>query len=108
MEINKKLIGTRIMQRRKAMGFSQEELAEQVGLSKNHISNIERGKHLPTTRCIMQLCSILGETPDYYLVGKISEETDSITSMVKELPMESQRIVRRLLETYLDEISSGL
>ena len=105
VEINEKLIGIRIMQRRKALGLSQEELAEQVGLSKNHISNIECGKSMPTTRFILHICSILGETPDYYLIGKITEETDRISELVKRLPDKSQYVLCRVLEIYLDQIS---
>lgn len=105
VEISEKLIGIRIMQRRKALGLSQEELAEQVGLSKNHISNIECGKSMPTTRFILQICSILGETPDYYLIGKITEETDRISELVKRLPDKSQHVLCRVSEIYLDQIS---
>lgn len=104
VEINKKLIGIRIMQQRKALGLSQEELAEQVGLSKNHISNIECGKSMPTTRFILRICGVLGETPDYYLIGKITEETEKITDLAKRLPNESQHILCRVLEIYLDQI----
>ena len=93
------------MQRRKALGLSQEVLAEQVGLSKNHISNIECGRYLPTTKFIFQICNILGETPEYYLIGKISEESDHILSLIKCLPMDSQKMLCRLIETYLEEIS---
>ena len=53
------------MQRRKALKMTQEELAEQVGLSKNHLSNIERGVYLPTTQLVLRLCAVLGETPDF-------------------------------------------
>lgn len=105
MEVDQKLIGIRIMQRRKRLGLSQEKLAEQVGLSKNHISNIECGKSMPTTRFIMQICSILGETPDYYLIGKITEETEKFSELAKRLPNEHQRILCQILEIYLDQIS---
>ena len=83
MEINKRLIGIRIMQRRKALGLTQEELSEQIGLSKNHLSNIERGIYLPTTQAVMQICTALGETPDYYLIGKISTSKTSPLICVK-------------------------
>lgn len=106
VEINRKLTGIRIMQRRKALGLTQEELAEKIGLSKNHISNMECGKYLPTTKVIVEICNILGETPDYYLLGRISETTDRISALLKSLPIDSQKIVYRLIETYLDEISS--
>lgn len=92
------------MQRRKAKGLTQEELAEQIGLSKNHVSNMECGKYMPTTINIIKLCDVLGETPDYYLIGKITEETDKIVQLVKCLPDDSQRIVCRLLEAYLLEV----
>lgn len=107
VEINKKLIGIRIMQRRKSLGLTQEDLAEKVGLSKNHLSNIECGKYLPTTQFIIQICNILGETPDYYLIGKLSEESSKFESLLAGLPAESQRIICRLLETYVAEISSN-
>lgn len=92
------------MQRRRAAGLTQDALAEQVGLSKNHISNIERGKNLPTTKFLLRISSVLGETPDYYLMGKTSQETDGITSLVKRLPPLHQRALRRMLEVYLDEV----
>ena len=92
VKINKKLIGVRIMQRRKTAGLTQDELAEKVGLSPNHISNIECGKNLPTTKFILQVCSILGETPDYYLLGKVGEDTDEITRLVRELTPDLKRV----------------
>ena len=92
VKINKKLIGVRIMQRRKTAGLTQDELAEKVGLSPNHISNIECGENLPTTKFILQVCSILGETPDYYLLGKVGEDTDEITRLVRELTPDLKRV----------------
>ena len=91
------------MQRRKALKMTQEELAEQVGLSKNHLSNIERGVYLPTTQLVLRLCAVLGETPDFYLIGKITTETDEISSLIKRLPENSQKVVCRLIETYLGQ-----
>lgn len=49
MDIDKALIGKRIKHRREIAGLSQEQLAEQLNLSKNHISSMECGKSLPTT-----------------------------------------------------------
>lgn len=69
MKIDKKLIGIRIMTKRKECGLSQETLAEIIGYSKNHLSSVERGKYTPTTNFIIAICNALGETPDYYLIG---------------------------------------
>lgn len=92
------------MQRRKAAGLTQEDLAEKVGLSKNHLSNIECGKYIPTTSFILKICEVLGKTPDYYLIGGIAEPTTDISALIKQLPPESQRILYALLETYLNEL----
>lgn len=89
------------MQRRKEKGLSQDELSALIGFSKNHISNIERGNYVPTTRFIFKICNVLGGTPDYYLIGKISEETDDIVRLLQQLPKNSQRIIYELLKTYM-------
>ncbi len=101
MDVDKKLIGKRIRHRREAAGLSQEQLAEKLELSTNHISSIECGKSLLTTKRLLDLCDILGGTPNYYLLGEIEPGADRITSLVKELPPDAQEMLCRLLETYL-------
>ena len=102
MNIDMKLIGKRIRYKREENGFSQERLAEMLSLSKNHISSIECGKSLLTTKCLLNLCEILGGTPDYYLLGEISHEADSITSIVKRLSPKEQIMLQHLLRAYLE------
>lgn len=101
MDIDKKLIGKRIKHRRDIAGLSQEQLAEKLNLSPNHISTMECGKSLLTTRCLLALCSILGGTPDYYLLGEITPEADALTALVKQLSPEDQETLRCLLQAYL-------
>lgn len=93
------------MLKRKEKGFSQEELSEKIGYSKNHLSNIERGKYTPTTSFIIEICNALGETPDYYLIGNPTETTDKITSLIKSLPEDKQDMLVKILEYYIFEIS---
>ena len=101
MDIDKKRIGMRIRHRREAAGLSQEQLAEKLELSTNHISSIECGKSLLTTKRLLDLCDILGGTPNYYLLGEIEPGADRITALVKELSPDAQEMLCRLLETYL-------
>ena len=95
------------MIKRKEKGISQEELAEIIGYSKNHISNIERGKYVPTTAFIFEICNALGETPNYYLIGNPTESTDKITNLIKALPENSQNILLKIIECYISEISKN-
>ena len=106
MKLDKKLIGIRIMIKRIEKGLSQEELAEKIGYSKNHLSNIERGKYNPTTSFLIEICNVLGETPDYYLIGKPSKETDKATYLIQNLPSNQQSILIKLLECYLNEFTN--
>ena len=55
MDINPKEIGNRIKECRKRAGLTQEQLSERIGLSKNHISGIERGLNQPTIGFLLSL-----------------------------------------------------
>ena len=101
MDINKKLIGKRIKHRREVSGLSQEQLAEKLNLSTNHISSMECGKSLLTTKCLLALRDILGGTPDYYLLGELTPETDGIAALVKQLSPSEQKMLYHLLSAYL-------
>ena len=92
------------MQRRKELGLTQDKLSEQIGISKNHLSSIERGVNAPTTQVMVQICNILGHTPDYYLIGRISKDGTDAAKLLQSMPAEVQRIVLKLLETYLNEL----
>ena len=105
MELDKNLVGIRIMQRRKEFGLTQDTLSEQIGISKNHLSSIERGINIPTTQTIFRICNILGHTPDYYLIGKLSKEGTRALKLIQSMPADSQRILLNLIETYLKEIN---
>lgn len=105
MNADKRLIGIRIMLKRKEKRISQEALAEMIGYSKNHISNIERGKYLPTTTFIFAVCNALGETPDWYLIGSPSDSTDEITSLINTLPESQREILLKLIKCYINESS---
>lgn len=103
MDANSRLIGKRIKFRREAAGLSQEQLAERLELSKNHISSIECGKSMVTTKGLLALCDVLGGTPNYYLIGELSPEADSITSLIRLLNPVEQKTLIRLLNAYLEQ-----
>lgn len=105
MDANSRLIGKRIKFRREAAGLSQEQLAERLELSKNHISSIECGKSMVTTKGLLALCDVLGGTPNYYLIGELSPEADSITSLIRLLNPAEQKTLIRLLNAYLEQAS---
>ena len=104
MNIDSKMLGIRVMQKRKEKGMTQEVLSEKIGISKNHLSSIERGIYIPTTKCLINICNILGGTPDYYLIGSISpvDENETIKLLKKCSPTQI-KIINKLLSVYIDE-----
>jgi len=69
MEHNYAEMGKRIAIRRKQLRLKQNDLAEKIGISNNHLSNIECGKSVPSLDVFMDICNELKVTPDYLLIG---------------------------------------
>lgn len=53
-------IGRNIMLRRTALGLLQGELAEKMGMSQAHLSNIEKGKRSLTVEVMAAFAGVLG------------------------------------------------
>ena len=60
MTLDYSLIGKRIKQRRKRLDLTQEEVAERIDISNQHMSNIERAKSIPSTEVIMSHLNFCG------------------------------------------------
>lgn len=66
-------MGNRIYKYRREKGFTQEELAEKLGVSSQAVSKWENDASCPDISLLPQLCGILGITTDELLTGKSSE-----------------------------------
>ena len=49
---------------RAALGLSQQELAQRVGVTRQTIVAIESGDYNPTARLCIAICRVLGKTLD--------------------------------------------
>lgn len=59
----------RIREHRKRRGWTQEELGQRVGVSKQRVSQYERGERRPTVEMVYRLAEALGvSTNDVYRV----------------------------------------
>lgn len=83
MNIKYDKIGIRLAKRRKELKYTQPQLAEIVGISKNHISQFENGGSV-SLEVLLDLCDALNITPDYLLLGTIRDTpTDDFIDLVK-------------------------
>ena len=69
----------RIFQARKAKGFSQEVLADMIGVSRQAVSKWETGEALPDMEKLIALCSALDQNMEYLALGKESVPSEIIT-----------------------------
>lgn len=67
------LMGKRILTRRKQLRLTQEELAERAGVTSQMVSTAELGKKAMRPENIIKICSVLGVSTDYLLLGKVTE-----------------------------------
>lgn len=69
-------IANRLLQYRKQMGLSQEELAEKIGVSRQAVSKWERAEAAPDTDNLIELSRVYGVTLDEMLKGKDEKNTE--------------------------------
>lgn len=58
-ERNKKYLGQIIRNKRKEKQITQKYLAQQTGLSRNYLSDIEHGRYMPSIDALIKIASIL-------------------------------------------------
>ena len=95
-------IGQRITARRKQLRMTQEELSEMAGVTSQTISNAELGKKGLRPENIIRLCSAMDISPDYLLLGRISDGDVSIlTQKVSKLTPEQYRHLEDIVDSYI-------
>lgn len=96
------IIGSRIMQKRKAKGLTQYELAEITGLSDKQISNIENGYSFPRMGTFLKLCLYFNVNADYFISGTIGKEIDEkIKELLATCTIEELKCIWKLLDCYI-------
>ncbi len=82
MEVDFRQIGKRIAQRRKSLDMTQGKVAELLGVSNNHVSHVEKGTKSLSLEAFINLCDILGVTPNYFLLGSYGEVDGTLISEI--------------------------
>ena len=68
-------LGRRIRDRRKDLGWTQEQLAERAAMSKGFLSDLENGKSSVGADILLDIARALSCSLDYLMVGKPSADT---------------------------------
>lgn len=104
---SKRAVGKRIKIVRQRSGLTQDQFAEQVGLSPKYISGIERGVENPTLDTLLRLAKVLGVEPyDLFLFGEAEESEKALRKGIEKMVREADRgklqlyfdVMRKVLE----------
>lgn len=79
-----KKMGQRILARRKALGMTQDDLAEKIGVTPPMISNLEKGKKAIRPDNLANVCKALGISADFVLYG--ANTRTSVDIVADKLP----------------------
>ncbi len=98
-----------ISTRRRALGLTQAQLAERLGVDTETLSRFERGKHLPSVTTLERLASLLLTT-----VGELLDEQPqaadddalAMTSWLSSLAQADRLFVRGLLKQCCDHLTT--
>ena len=92
-------MGRRIMQRRKQMNLSQEELSEIADVSPQLMSTAERGAKAIRPENLLKISKALGVSADYLLSGEtIDKDFDNISAKLKNLSPEQIRRIEIIID----------
>ena len=82
------LLADKIVTLRKRAGWSQEELAAQLGVSRQSVSKWEGAQSVPDMQKVVQMSRLFGVTTDYLLKEELGEPEPA--------PAESAAPLRRV------------
>lgn len=94
--MKKLILADKIIEQRKRNGWSQEDLAEKLGVSRQSVSKWESAQSIPDINRILKMAELFGVTTDYLLKDEIEEklatenliETAEVTKKVRKVSME--------------------
>lgn len=96
------ILADKIIEERKKNGWSQEELANKLGVSRQAVSKWESAGSIPDLQRILQMSELFGVTTDYLLKDEIEEERQNEYVETKTIKVSMEEA-----NQYLDMKSRG-
>ena len=102
--VDYKDLGARVRTLRREHSLTQEELAEQVGISPSFMGHIERGSRIASLETLVALCNTLKTSPAYLLGASLSDAFDE--NVPSHLSAEDRRRLSSFLRLANDTINN--
>ena len=96
-------MGKRILQRRKMLGLSQEELAEAADVSPQLLSTAERGTKAIRPENLLKISKARGVSADYLLTGDIiDKDLNIIADKIEKLSPKQIRAIEKVIDSCIE------
>lgn len=96
------MIGKMLKEARAKYGVSQADLCESTGLTKNHISTVERGLSQASIKMLLGYCEKLGVTPNEILgsadINILPELKEALSTMDKEQQQKILDMIKLMMK----------
>lgn len=97
-------MGKRLMERRKQLRLTQEEVAERADLTCQTISTAETGKKALRPENIVKICNALDISTDYLLLGKTTSDVSIIAAKLTALTPDQLRHVEDIIDIFISAV----
>lgn len=95
------LLSEKIMQLRKKNGWSQEELAQQLDVSRQSVSKWEAGGSIPDLNKILKMSEIFDVSTDYLLKDEIEDDLGKIQVPEVDEQYEEKKVTVEMANEYM-------
>lgn len=101
MENIKLLLGKKIKELRKAHKYTQEQLAEKIGIGTPNISYFETGKFAPSIETLQKLAQVFGiEIYELYMFQPLKPTSEIKQELAKAIESD-EKILKLLYKFYI-------
>ncbi len=106
------ILADKIMELRKKNGWSQEELAEKMDVSRQSISKWESAQSVPDMGRLVRLSEVFGVSTDYLLKDELESvepsESESVEGSLRSVSMEEAAAFLRMREQNAPRVALGV
>ena len=94
------LFGERLRNRRNLLSFTQEDVAEKIGISLRFYQMIERGEKSVSLDTLIRLSRTLTISIDYLLFGAMTSLENPVTEIINRLSPRQRQDAAQILRLY--------
>ncbi len=106
MDSSKKLFGQRLKELRKSKHYTQEQLAELVGMDTQNLCKMENGNHFPQFRNLYKIANILGvEIKDLFEYEHLDSKdhlVEKITKYIENAKEKDLKFIYKIIQNLME------